>query len=179
MAWSPEDSLVIGISSRALFRLDEEDRIYNDQGTLAFIEYERSHEADLPEPGVAFPLVEALLKLNDKLPTSGQPAIEIVIISKNHPDCGIRIRRALRHYKLNIRRAVFTGGQQNLPYLKAFKVDLFLSKEEPAVKEAIAFCKVWPRLYYFFYSLQPTREKQPVHPAITGRIRDPFSQRPQ
>jgi hypothetical protein len=96
MAWSPEDSLVIGISSRALFNLDEEDRIFREDGTLAFIDYERSHESDLPQPGVAFPLIEALLNLNGKLPTSGHPAIEIIIISKNHPDCGIRIRRSLK-----------------------------------------------------------------------------------
>jgi 5'-nucleotidase len=64
MAWSPEDSLVIGISSRALFKLDEEDRIYREQGTEAFIDYQRAHETELIKPGVAFPLVEALLKLN-------------------------------------------------------------------------------------------------------------------
>jgi 5'-nucleotidase len=137
MAWSPDDSLVIGISSRALFQLDEEDRIYREQGTLAFVEYQRSHEAELPQPGVAFPLTEALLKLNQSLGSAARPAIEVVIISKNHPDCGIRIRRSLKHYGLKIRRAVFTGGQPTLPSLRAFKVDLFLSKEEPAVTEAI------------------------------------------
>lgn len=138
MPWSPEDSLVIGISSRALFRLDEEDRIYCDQGPQAFIDYQRAHEGDLARPGVAFPLVEALLKLNQTLGREGGPAIEVVIISKNHPDCGIRIRRSLKHYDLKIRRAVFTGGQPTLPNLRAFKVDLFLSKEETAVREAIS-----------------------------------------
>lgn len=138
MAWSPEDSLVIGIASRALFRLDEEDLIYREQGTEAFVEYQRAHEQDLIKPGVAFPLVEALLKLNQTMGKPGHPAIEIVVISKNHPDCGIRIRRSLNHYGLPIRRAVFTGGQATLPYLKAFQVDLFLSKEEQAVKNAIA-----------------------------------------
>jgi 5'-nucleotidase len=137
MAWSPEDSLVIGISSRALFKLDEEDRIYREQGTEVFIDYQRSHETELIKPGVAFPLVEALLKLNEKLRTHASPAIEVVIVSKNHPECEIRIGRSLDHYGLKLRRAVFTGGQTTLPYLKAFKVDLFLSKEESAVKEAI------------------------------------------
>lgn len=136
MAWSPHDSLVIGISSRALFKLDEEDSIYRTAGTQAFIDYQREHEEQILEPGVAFPLVEALLKLNAKLGTP--TAIEVVIISKNHPDCGIRIRRSLSHYGLNIRRAVFTGGQDILPELRAFQVDLFLSKEESAVKNAIA-----------------------------------------
>src|ERR1017187_3001590 len=138
MAWCPDDSLVIGISSRALFKLDEEDQIYREQGTQAFIDYQRLHEADLPRPGVAFPLIEALLKLNETLRGTGHPSIEVVIISKNHPDCGIRIRRSLKHYGLNIRRAIFTGGQPTLPVLEAFKVDLFLSKEEPAVKQAIS-----------------------------------------
>src|ERR1035437_230219 len=138
MAWSPEDSLVIGISSRALFKLDEEDRIYQLEGTEAFIAYQRSHETEILRQGVAFPLVAELLKLNQKLKTAEQPAIEIVIVSKNHPDCGIRIKRSLNHYGVELRRGGFTGGQATLPYLRAFKVDLFLSKEESAVRDAIA-----------------------------------------
>ena len=138
MAWSPEDSLVIGISSRALFKLDEEDAIYEADGTQAFIDYQREHEERIIEPGVAFPLIAELLKLNGKLHKGDNPAIEIVIVSKNHPDCGIRIRRALRYHGLEIRRAVFTGGQDTLPWLRTFKVDLFLSKEEAAVRSAIA-----------------------------------------
>lgn len=138
MAWSPDDSLVIGISSRALFKLDEEDRIFQDEGPDAFIKFQRSHETEIIKQGVAFPLVEALLRLNQKLGTPERSPIEIVVISKNHPDCGIRIRRSLNHYGLNLRRAVFTGGQTTLPYLRAFMVDLFLSKEESAVREAIS-----------------------------------------
>jgi len=84
MAWSPEDSLVIGIASRALFKLDEEDRIYRDEGTAAFVEFQRTHEQDLIKPGVAFPLVEALLKLN-KHSVSRTSGHRIVVISKNHP----------------------------------------------------------------------------------------------
>jgi 5'-nucleotidase len=138
LAWSPEDSLVIGITSRALFKLDVEDEVYRIRHTQAFIDHQREHEEEIIPPGVAFPLVTALLKLNSKLKKGSQPAIEIVIISKNHPDCGIRIRRSLEHYGVDIRRAVFTGGQDTLPWLRAFKVDLFLSKEENAVRSAIA-----------------------------------------
>jgi 5'-nucleotidase len=138
LPWSPEDSLVIGISSRALFKLDEENAIYKTAGTQAFIDYQREYEGRIIEPGVAFPLVTELLKLNEKLTTGTQPAIEIVIVSKNHPDCGIRMRRSLKEHGLEIRRAVFTGGQDTLPSLRAFKVDLFLSKEEAAVRNAIA-----------------------------------------
>ena len=67
MAWSPEDSLVIGISSRALFNLDKEDRLYHEEGTDAFIKYQRAHEDEILKPGAAFPLVKGLLDLNERL----------------------------------------------------------------------------------------------------------------
>jgi len=93
MGWAPEDSLVIGISSRALFMLDAEDRIYREQGTQAFIDYQCEHEDKVIDQGVAFPLVKALLGLNESLGSGEKPAIEVVIISKNHPACSIRINR--------------------------------------------------------------------------------------
>lgn len=137
MAWSPDDSLVIGISSRALFKLDAEDRIYRERGTQAFIDYQREHENDLIEKGVAFPLVHALLGLNETLGANGKPAIEVVIVSRNHPECLIRINNSLRHHGIPIKRAVFTGNGDPLPYLKALKVGLFLSSEERAVTDAV------------------------------------------
>ena len=138
MAWVPEDSLVIGISSRALFMLDEEDRIYQEKGVQAFIDYQCQHEDRVIEQGVAFPLVKALLGLNETLGSEGKPAIEVVIISRNHPACLIRINNSLQHHGIRIRKAVFTGNGDPLPHLKALKVGLFLSSEERAVKDALA-----------------------------------------
>jgi 5'-nucleotidase len=138
MAWAPEDSLVIGISSRALFNLDREDEIYRADGLQAYIDYQCQHEDEPVEKGVAFPLISALLGLNVTLSCEGKPAIEVVIVSKNHPACAIRIRKSLQHYGLPIRRAVFTGGADPLPHLKSFKVGLFLSREEAAVSAALS-----------------------------------------
>jgi 5'-nucleotidase len=138
MAWSPEDSLVIGISSRALFKLDQEDLIFRTQGLQAFIDYQTQHEDEPVVQGVAFPLIKALLDLNVTLSSNGKPAIEVVIVSKNHPACAIRINKSLQHCSLKVRRAVFTGGRDPLPYLKALKVGLFLSSEEAAVNAALA-----------------------------------------
>lgn len=137
MAWSPEDSLVIGISSRALLNLDAEDRVYQEQGTAAFIKFQREREDEIIPQGVAFPLVKALLGLNERLGAPEKPAIEVVILSKNHPDCAIRIHRSLSSHGLRLKRAVFTGGQDLLPHLRALQVDLFLSKEEKEVKAAL------------------------------------------
>jgi 5'-nucleotidase len=138
MPWSPDDSLVIGISSRALLKLDAEDQIYREHRTQAFIDYQRDHEDDVIAQGVAFPLVQALLGLNDTLEMNGKPAIEVVIVSRNHPSCSIRINKSLQHHGLRVRRAVFTGGGDPLPFLKKLKVGLFLSSEERAVNDALA-----------------------------------------
>ena len=52
--------LVVAISSRALFDLDESHRIYEEQGTQAYCEYQVENE-DMPlAPGGAFTLVRKL-----------------------------------------------------------------------------------------------------------------------
>jgi 5'-nucleotidase len=137
VAWSPEDSLVIGISSRALFKLDDEDSIYHEQGLQPFIDYIIDHEGEPVGQGVAFPLIKALLELNTVLRTDGKPAIEVVLVSRNHPECAIRINRSLQNFGLKVRRVVLTGGGDPLPFLKAFKVGLFLTNEETAVSAAL------------------------------------------
>ena len=139
MAWAPEDSLVIGISSRALFKLDREDEIYRADGLQAFVDYQCQHEDEPVEQGVAFPLISGLLGLNGTLSNNGKLAIEVVIVSKNHPACAIRINKSLQHYGLPIRRAVFTGGADPLPHLKSLQVGLFLSSEESAVSASYSY----------------------------------------
>ncbi len=60
MALSLDDKLVIGVSSRALFDLEEENRIFEEQGLEAYSKYQFEHENDVLKPGTAFPLVKAL-----------------------------------------------------------------------------------------------------------------------
>ncbi len=136
MAYSLTDKLVIGITSRALFDLELENSIFDDQGIAAYIAYQRENE-DVPlNPGSAFPLVKALLQLNNLLPD--QTLIEVVVISRNSPDTGLRAFNAIEQHKLNITRAAFTGGSESIAqYLHAFEVDLFLSKSPNDVQEAI------------------------------------------
>ena len=64
MAYDITSPLVIGISSRALFDLEAENRIYEEEGLEAYIAFQREHENDILEPGTAFQLVKALLSLN-------------------------------------------------------------------------------------------------------------------
>lgn len=128
-----DDKLVIGISSRALFDLEEENLIYEKEGLDAYSEYQVKHENDILRPGTAFPLIKALHKLN----TDGRYLTETIVMSKNSADTSLRIFNSIEHYKLNISRAALLGGAQIYPYLNAFRTDLFLSANELDVQEAI------------------------------------------
>ena len=133
MAVSLDNKLVVGISSRALFDLEFENKIYEEQGLQAYLEYQREHEQDILKPGTAFPLIRALHKLND----SGEQLVEIIIMSKNSADTSLRIFNSIEHYGLNISRAALVGGNKIAPYLSAFRTGLFLSANEEDVQEAI------------------------------------------
>ena len=135
MAFDLTNPLVIAISSRALFDLEEENRIYEEQGLDAYIAYQREHEEEILPQGPAFSLVKAFLNLN-KLDDSHR-TVEVIIVSRNNADTSLRIFNSIRHYGLDIIRAALVGGAEVAPYLKAFRTDLFLSANAPDVKQAI------------------------------------------
>jgi 5'-nucleotidase len=135
MAYDLSGKLVIGISSRALFDLELENTLYQEEGVSAYSLYQRAHENEALLPGTAFPLIKALLQLNTMIPD--QHLVEVVIISRNSPDTGLRAFNAIATHKLDISRAAFTGGASIAAYLKAFKVDLFLSRDASDVQDAI------------------------------------------
>ncbi len=139
--------LMVGISSRALFDLEEANRIYEQEGLEAYCQYQLANENNVLHPGAGFTLVESLLALDALLNPEGENplspeksarwGIEVVIISRNSADTSLRIANSIRHYGLNISRAAFTSGAAVTPYLKAFAIDLFLSAHESDVQQAI------------------------------------------
>lgn len=131
-----DDCLVIGISSRALFDLELENQIFEEQGVQAYSDYQREHEDVVLNPGTAFPLVQGLLSLNEKLP-AGRRAVEVVVMSRNSADLSLRIFNSIEHHGLDISRAAFTRGRSLADYLEAFSIDLFLSRSAPDVQNAI------------------------------------------
>lgn len=127
--------LTIAISSRALFDMDEGHQIYLNQGVDAYCCYQIEHENEMLEPGVAFHLVQKLLALNNK---SSKVAVEVILLSRNSADTGLRIFNSIEHYALQIRKAVFTNGQPTSPYVAPFKTDLFLTADPDDVSRALA-----------------------------------------
>jgi 5'-nucleotidase len=127
--------LVIGISSRALFNLEKEDKIFQTEGLETYSQYQIAHEDDVLQPGAGFPLVQAILRLNSLV--KGKRKSEVVLMSRNNADTSLRIFNSIRHYDLDISRAALTSGASLAPYLKAYDVDLFLSATEADVQAAV------------------------------------------
>ncbi len=128
-------SLVIGISSRALFDLSAENDIFEREGLAAYCAYQRAHEDVVLSPGTGFPLARAILGLNTL--TTDRRVAEVVIMSRNNADTSLRIFKSIEHYELDITRAALTSGESLAPYLNAFNVDLFLSASEHDVQLAV------------------------------------------
>lgn len=133
MSLKLDDKLVVGISSRALFDLEEENQIFEHDGLEAYSQYQLEHEDDILRPGTAFPLIKALHKLN----SGGHYLTEIIVMSKNSANTSLRIFNSIEHYGLDISRAALVSGAPISPYFSAFKTDLFLSANESDVQEAI------------------------------------------
>ena len=135
MAYSVDGKIVIAISSSALFDMAESDGIFREKGLIAYKEHQKKN-IDVPLPkGVAFPFVSRLLKMNSYFSTSHP--IEVILLSKNSPESGLRAFNSFKHYNLDITRAVLSSGETNFQYLPAFNADLFLSSNEEDVKEAL------------------------------------------
>lgn len=134
MAYKIEEKLVIGVASSALFRLAEADEIFRSRGISAYRSYQREHQNDVLETGIAFPFIKRFLHFNELFPE--EHPVEVVLLSHNDPDTGARVMNSIRHYKLNIQLAAFTTGASPFAYIPAYNVALFLSANENDVRQA-------------------------------------------
>ncbi len=135
MAFELNAKLVIGVSARALFDLREENRIFEQQGVDAYVNYQISHEKEPFKKGAGFALIRALLGWNGLPGLENQ--VEVILLSHNSPEVSLRIYHSIEYYGLPITRAVFVSGASIAKYLKAFHTDLFLSACEEDVQAAV------------------------------------------
>ncbi len=134
MAYDLQNKLVIAISSRALFNLEEENTIFDNEGLESYYQHQLEHLNNPLEKGSAFRFVQNLLAINNRFDNK---LIEVIILSRNNAATGLRIGRSIEHYALDIERTGWTAGTPVSRYLEAFKVDLFLSVHAPDVEEAV------------------------------------------
>lgn len=126
--------LVIAISSRALFDMTESHLVYQEEGLDAYQAYQIAREDDALEPGEAFSLVKKLLNLNSLLDES---PVQVILLSRNSADTGLRIFNSIKHYQLDITRAAFCGGDSPYRYISAFNSHLFLSADGVDVRAGL------------------------------------------
>ena len=127
--------LVVATSSSALFDLSESDRVYREEGVAAYAAYQIARESEPLAPGDAFPLVKKLLHLNQLL--AGEEQVEVILLSRNTADTGLRVFNSIQHHALPISRAAFTGGSPPFRYMRPFRCHLFLSTNPEDVREAL------------------------------------------
>lgn len=146
------NKLVVAITARALFDLEDSHGLFERDGVAAYADHQRRHENDALAPGIAFPLVRKLLALNAHRPTRpsmasdppGAPAgtgttprVEVILLSRNSGDTGLRIFNSIERHGLDIVRAVFTSGAPTYPYIQPFGAQLFLSANPESVRGAL------------------------------------------
>jgi 5'-nucleotidase len=135
MPVSFDGKLVVAISSRALFDLEASNRVFEEEGVEAYQRYQLAHEGEVLAAGIALPLVKKLLALNVLAPA--RPRVEVILLSRNTAETGLRIMNSIAHYALDITRAAFTGGESTFPYVPAFDAHLFLSANGDDVRRAL------------------------------------------
>ena len=134
MAASLDDKLVVAISSRALFNLEEENRIFESGDDAGYMRLQLER-LDVPaRPGIAYSLVRKLLRFND----DGKQRVEVVILSRNDPVSGMRVFRSGVANGISLQRGVFTQGRPPFGYLRPLRAHLFLSANEQDVREALS-----------------------------------------
>jgi len=129
------NKLIVAISSSALFDLSESDRVYREEGVAAYAQHQITREQDPLSPGDAFYLVRKLLDINDQL--NKFERVEVILLSRNTADTGLRVFKSIEYHQLPIRRAAFTGGSAPYKYMRPFACQLFLSTNQQDVIDAL------------------------------------------
>lgn len=138
MATNLDGQLVVAISSRALFDLEEENLVFEQTDDRAYMKLQLDR-LDLPaKPGVAFSLIKKLLAFNDGADAASKgPRVEVVILSRNDPVSGLRVFRSVETHALSVARGVFTRGREPWRYLSPLQANLFLSANPSDVRASL------------------------------------------
>ena len=130
-----DKKMVVAISSRALFDLQESHLVFEELGVDAYCDYQIEHENEPLQPGAAFPLVQKLLRLNQL--GDQRERVEVILLSRNSADTGLRVFNSIQEHNLPISRAAFTSGNSPFRYVEPFGADVFLSNDPSDVASTL------------------------------------------
>ncbi|XDA73695.1 hypothetical protein R6Z07F_003914 [Ovis aries] len=136
----PKHAITVAVSSGALFNMMDSRKIYDEEGLEKYMEYQLMNENVVLTPGPAFRFVKALQHVNCRLRElypDEQDLFDIVLMTNNHAQVGVRLINSVNHYGLLIDRFCLTGGKSPIGYLKAYLTNLYVSADSEKVLEAI------------------------------------------
>jgi 5'-nucleotidase len=135
MGYPIERKFVIGVASSALFDLTESHRVFVDEGPEEYREFQEANVHRALGRGVAFPFIRRFLSINRRF--AEQMPVEVVLLSRNSPETGLRVFRSIEEYGLDITRAAFMTGKTPYEYIPAFNCSLFLTANADDVAHAL------------------------------------------
>ncbi|XP_062378832.1 cytosolic 5'-nucleotidase 1A-like [Sardina pilchardus] len=134
------NGITIAVSSGTLFNMEQERQVYEEEGLEKYALYQLKHKDQPLLPGVAFPLVKALMNVNSRLrelyPDSKE-LFNIVLMTNDHDQDEVRFINSINHYGLTVEKVCRSGAESTVGHLKAYMTDLYLSKDSEKVREAI------------------------------------------
>ncbi|XP_043915738.1 cytosolic 5'-nucleotidase 1B-like [Protopterus annectens] len=133
------DAVVIAVTSRAIFNMEDEHNIFLEKGIEEYTRYQIDNVEKPLKEGTAFALIKAFQMVNVKLleqnPEEKQ-LFDVMLLSNNSPESGKRIINSVNHYGLAISRFYFTSEKDSTEYLPKCNVKLFLSANQVDVHNA-------------------------------------------
>jgi 5'-nucleotidase len=106
MPYELENRLVIGVASSAVFDLVASDAVFQSQGEEEYRKYQQEN-LNVPLPkGIAYPFIKRLLSVNDLSADPTDPLVEVILLSRNDPDTGLRVLKTIEHYGLGMTSVV-------------------------------------------------------------------------
>ncbi|NXS75236.1 5NT1A nucleotidase, partial [Pandion haliaetus] len=136
----PSKALVIAVTTRAIFNLEEEHKLYLEKGKEEYTRHQQANQDKPLPPGTAFAFIQAAKYVNEKILES-TPAeknlFDILVLSNNSPESSVRIINSAKYYGLEISKFCFVSDEDSTQYLKSHGVKLFLSADRTDVCSAL------------------------------------------
>ncbi|KAM9013662.1 cytosolic 5'-nucleotidase 1A-like [Ara ararauna] len=134
------EALVIAVTTRAIFSLEEEHKLYLEKGKEEYTRHQQANQDKPLSPGTAFAFIQAVQHVNKKILESNpaeKDLFDILVLSNSSPESGVRIINSAKHYGLEISKFCFVSNEDSMQYLKSHGVKLFLSADRTDVCNAL------------------------------------------
>ena len=121
------DEIRIAFDGDAVLFSDEAERVYRAEGLPGFAEHERRKVFQPLPPGPFKPLLDALHRLQNAPSTNMR--IRTALVTARSAPAHERAMRTLMGWNISVDEAMFLGGLEKGPFLKAFEPDFFFDDQ--------------------------------------------------